>query len=201
MSRVTVSDIKASDITLGILAGGRGMRLGQRDKAWLKRDGLSQVERWARRFPGQVSAVLVSANRDPERFQALDLGVVADRYPGIGPVAGLDALSAACRMPWLFTVPVDMVDAPDDLLRIMIARTSAVGAYARDDDGPQPLVALWRVADLRTALDATLPSKVWAIHELQRTLGLACVRLDGTRFGNLNTPQDLEAAGVVDDRS
>ena len=193
------SPVPASDITLGILAGGRGVRLGQCEKAWLRRDGLSQVERWSQRFAGEVSAVLVSANRDLHRFRALGLTAVADLYAEVGPVAGLDALSATCRTPWLLTVPVDLLDAGDDLLLKLSAAASVAGSYARDDDGTQPLVALWSVDRLRAVLDETLPAKVWAIQELQRTLGMACLNFEGFRFGNLNTPQDLDAAGVVFD--
>lgn len=197
---MATSRIPANDVTLGILAGGRGMRLGMCEKAWLYRDGLSQVERWARRFGNEVSAVLISANRELERFQALGLTAVVDRYPGIGPVAGLDALSVACRTPWLFTLPVDLLDAGDDLLLMLSAARSAAGAYAQDDEGKQPLVALWHVERLRRVLDATLPEQVWAIHELQGTLDMACACFDGIRFGNLNTPQDLDAAEVTHDQ-
>ena len=42
--------IPRGDLTLGILAGGRGSRLGGRDKAWLQRGGIPQVLRIAQRF-------------------------------------------------------------------------------------------------------------------------------------------------------
>ena len=56
--------LPASQVTLGILAGGRATRLGGRDKAWLTRGGVPQVLRIARRFGAECSAVCVSANRD-----------------------------------------------------------------------------------------------------------------------------------------
>jgi len=82
----------ASDITLGILAGGRATRLGGIDKAWLERDGMPQVVRWQRRFAQETGAVLVSANRNLERYALAGLTTVADRTVGdLGPLAGLDA--------------------------------------------------------------------------------------------------------------
>ena len=66
-------------VTLGILAGGRGSRLGGRDKAWLARDGIPQVLRIAKRFDAECGAVLVSANRDLSRYAAHGLTAVADR--------------------------------------------------------------------------------------------------------------------------
>ncbi len=64
-------------VTLGLLAGGQGRRLGGVDKAWLVRDGQPQVERLAAMFPG-VSAVLVSSNAVDGRYAASGLRVVAD---------------------------------------------------------------------------------------------------------------------------
>jgi len=189
--------IPPSDITLGILAGGRATRLGGIDKAWLERDGLPQVERWQRRFAAETAALLVSANRDLPRFHAAGLTAVADRTSrDIGPLAGLDALAAACSTPWLLTLPVDLVGVNDCLLPSLAAAAGDTGAFAVDDDGTQPLVAFWRVDALRQAMPEALASD-GAVHALQRTLDMAPVRLQGVRFGNLNTPDDLAAAGVI----
>lgn len=189
----------ASNTTLGILAGGRATRLGGLDKAWLLRDGVPQVLRWQRRFAGETAAVLVSANRDPSRYAEAGLTVVADRLPlQRGPLAGLDALAHACRTDWLLTIPVDLVDVdPPGLLPTLAARSAGNGAYAHDADGPQPLVALWRVASLRPAAGDAIAENRPAVHVLQSRLAMACVRFDGVRFGNLNTPGDLAAAGVL----
>ncbi|MBU8974610.1 MULTISPECIES: NTP transferase domain-containing protein [unclassified Lysobacter] len=189
--------IPVSDITLGLLAGGRATRLGGIDKAWLERDGVPQVVRWQRRFAHETAALLVSANRDLHRYEAATLRAVTDRTGrDIGPLAGLDALAAACETPWLLTLPVDLVGVNECLLPTLIAAAHELGAFAVDDDGPQPLVALWRVDALRRAMPDALAGN-GAVHALQRDLGMASVRLQGVRFGNLNTPDDLAAAGVV----
>jgi molybdopterin-guanine dinucleotide biosynthesis protein A len=187
----------ATGTTLGILAGGRATRLGGRDKAWLERDGVPLVLALARRLAPETDAVLVAANSDPERYAALGLRAVPDRLAGIGPLGGLDALADACATPWLLTLPVDVVSVDDGLLRSLRAADGA-GAFAEDDDGPQPLVALWPVAALREALVPALASGDHAVHALQSRLGMARVRFAGARFGNLNTPGDLAAAGVSD---
>jgi molybdopterin-guanine dinucleotide biosynthesis protein A len=191
--------IAAQAITLGLIAGGRASRLGGVDKAWLSRGGVPQVLRWARRFPGEHGPVLVSANRDPARYAALGLTVVADRHADLGPVGGLDALAQACTTPWLFTLPVDLVGVNDCLLRTLVSQRGAAGAFAQDDDGPQPLVALWRVDALRTACAEAIAAGDGAIHRLQRRLNLPAVAFAGFRFGNLNTPADLQAAGIDPD--
>ena len=184
-----------NDITLGILAGGSGSRLGGADKAWLQRGGVPQVLRLARRLSGETASVLVSANRDLQRYAESGLTAIPDRLADVGPMAGLDALANACTTPWLLTVPVDLVDVNDCLLR-SLAAAGGEGAFAIDDDGAQPLVALWRVAALRAAMSAALATNETAIHALQARMGMTGVRFSGFRFGNINTPADLAAAGV-----
>ena len=182
-------------ITLGILAGGRATRLGGIDKAWLQRDGQPQVLRLARRLDDEVSTVIVSANQDLLRYHAHGLLAIPDRIRDIGPIAALDALSLACATPWLLTLPVDAISVNDCLLRSLLAAGKS-GAWAEDDDGPQPLVALWNVEALRTAVTTAIAAHDYAIHALQSRMGMARVRFDGVRFGNLNTPADLIAAGI-----
>ena len=185
------------EITLGILAGGRATRLGGRDKAWLPVAGIPQVLRWQRRFAAETGALLVSANHDPARYAEQGLRVVADRMPDCGPLAGLDALAQACATPWLLTLPVDLVGVNECLLPTLFAGAAANGACAQDDDGPQPLVALWRTAALRDAAARALDAGEHAVHALQARLGMARVQFAGVRFGNLNTPDDLRAAGIA----
>ena len=183
------------DITLGLIAGGAGSRLGGADKAWLQRGGVPQVLRLAKRLSGETTSVLVSANRGLARYAEVGLIAIPDRHAGIGPIAGLDALANACATPWLLTVPVDLVDVNDCLLR-SLAAAGGEGAFAIDDDGLQPLVALWRVDALREAVSPALAANEIAVHALQARIGMAGVRFAGFRFGNLNTPGDLDAAGI-----
>ncbi len=191
------SVISAQDITLGILAGGRASRLGGLDKAWLERDAVPQVVRWSRRFVGEYGPLLISANRDLERYAVHELRTVRDRCPDLGPLGGLDALAAACQTPWLFTLPVDLVGTNDCLLRTFVSKRSENGAYAVDDDGAQPLVALWRCDVLRTASADAIGVGDIAVYRLAERLDLSAVVFSGFRFGNLNTPDDLHQAGIV----
>lgn len=187
----------SSDITLGIVAGGRATRLGGVDKAWLRRNGTPQVLRWRDRFAGEVLTTVVSANRDRHLYEAVGLQVVSDGVAAdIGPLAGLAALAAACRTPWLLTIPVDLVGVNECLVPTLVAECAADGAYAADDDGEQPLVALWRVLPMRHAITAVIASEDVAVRSLQRHLDMSRVHFPGVRFGNLNTPADLLAAGV-----
>lgn len=184
-------------VTVGILAGGAATRLAGRDKAWLERGGLPQVLRWQRRFEGRVDAFIVSANAGPGRYRDHGIGVVPDAVRGAGPMAGLSALAGACATPWLLTLPVDLVDCNDCLLPTLRAAAGDAGAWAEDDDGPQPLVALWHAPTLHAAAGDALRAGALSVRDLQAGLGMRGVRLAGVRFGNLNTPADLAAAGIA----
>jgi len=130
--------------------------------------------------------------------------------PDQGPLGGLEALAAACTTPWLLTVPVDLVFVNDGLVPTLSSSAGETGASVEDEDGPQPLVALWNVAALRTALPseaavipakaAVIPAKA-GIHDLsvqglQARLHMPRIRLPGVRLGNLNTFDDLANAGA-----
>lgn len=196
MDPISLDTIPPADITLGLIAGGRATRLGGVDKAWLMRGGLPQVLRWTRRFPGEHGPVLVSANRDRDRYASHGLAAVGDRHPDLGPIGGLDALAQTCTTPWLLTLPVDLVGVNDCLVRTLVSKRDSDGAFARDDDGVQPLVALWRVDTLRNACAEAISRGETAIHRLQATMRMTETVFAGFRFGNLNTPDDLSAAGI-----
>ena len=190
--------IAREDITLGLLAGGRATRLGGIDKAWLVRGGVPQVLRWQRRFEREVATTLVSANRDLHRYAEIGLEPVADRLAAsdAGPIAGLDALLSRCATSWLLTLPVDLVGVNECLVPTLAASADGAGACAQDEEGVQPLVALWRVSAAAAAVGDAIASGDHSIRHLQQRLAMNCTRFAGVRFGNLNTPDDIRAAGI-----
>jgi len=186
-------------LTVGLLAGGRATRLGGLDKAWLLRDGVAQVERLRGHFVPHAARVLVSANRDLSRYAGTGIDAIPDRHPDTGPLSGLDALAAETSTSWLFTLPVDALHVDASVLARLIDTARDTGASAEDDDGPQPLVALWPVAALRAVAADALTGADFSVRGLQRALGMQTVRFVRVRFGNLNTPDDLVRAGVTHD--
>jgi molybdopterin-guanine dinucleotide biosynthesis protein A len=182
------------DFTLGILSGGAGRRLGGADKGLLAVDGTPQVLRIHAAFGSSPAAVLVSANRHLERYRALGLVVVEDAVPGFqGPLAGVAALLAACRTPWLLSVPVDAVHLPPDVpARLFEALGNApttVGlARVRDGDGLQPTLALYR-SSLAVVAAAALEAGVRSLQAWQAESGCVDVRIAGC-LGNRNRPED-----------
>lgn len=180
-------------ISLGILAGGRGSRLGGVDKAFLELGGVTLLERALSALGTGFASVLVSHNRPdaPQRSAPIvrDLRFVGDaRAAGEGPLAGLDALLHATDADWLLSLPVDLAEPSAIPVQALLATR---GAVVRDADGLQPLVALWPVAEARAAVRAALLAANRAVHPLAGALGLAVVDIAPACLGNLNTPDEL----------
>lgn len=164
----------AADVTLGLLGGAAGIDPVQE---------AARLLRFARRFPGETGPVL-ARTRTPMAAGAGITPVHDHPHLAPGPLADLAALVQACSTPWLLTLPVDVYDVNDCLLRTLARCSGADGAVAEDDDGLQPRVALYRTAALRAALAAMPAAAGQSLASFQQRLGLAHVRLAGVRFGH-----------------
>lgn len=179
--------VRAGDVTGAILAGGRGSRAGGIDKGLVDVEGEAAVARIARALRPQAARVLVSVNRNVDRYAALGLDAIVDDEPGFaGPLAGIAAVAARCTTPWLITVPVDCVDLPPQLLATLaaVASDDIEVAVAHDGTRRQPLFALYRRACALRAREHA-GDAVWRFQDLQRCREVAFA--PGTTFANRNT--------------
>src|SRR5436853_5636867 len=104
-----------------IVAGGRAVRMGGRDKAFAAVGGEPIAVRTIRLFHDLFPQVLVSTNH-PERFQGLGVETVADRFPGSGPLAGIHAALLASHYPHVFGAACDMPGLDPDVIRFLLSR-------------------------------------------------------------------------------
>ncbi len=73
-----------------ILAGGQARRLGGQDKGLIELCGSTMIEHSIRAFSPQVQPLMISANRNLERYRALGYTVIEDHFGSFeGPLAGL----------------------------------------------------------------------------------------------------------------
>ncbi|WP_188310236.1 molybdenum cofactor guanylyltransferase [Arenimonas fontis] len=181
-------------LALGVLAGGQGRRVGGRDKAWLARQGRSQLEHLLAMLPvGAFSERLASVRSDDPRWQAFGFRCVSDLRPGFGgPLAGLEALATASRSDRLLALPVDALDLPADLLPRLRAACTSDGAWLRDRSGLQPLIGLWRTSALRAAAASALDRGEHAVHRALAVLSPAELDISPAGVGNANTPADFD---------
>lgn len=184
----------ARDLSLGLLAGGEGRRVGGCDKAWLPRGGRPRVDALLEALPlARFGQRLASARADDTRWRERGFDVVRDRRSGFaGPLAGLEALALACTGARLLVLPVDLLDPPADLLERLLGAAGEGSAWVRDADGRQPLVGLWRPEALARAAGAALDGGNAAVHRALATLAPAVADLAPARLGNANTPDDYD---------
>ncbi|WP_295390546.1 molybdenum cofactor guanylyltransferase MobA [uncultured Thiodictyon sp.] len=187
-------------ITGVILAGGAARRLGGQDKGLWPFGGRPLVEWVIAAFAPQVDTLLISANRNLERYAGYGLPVVADLDPGFqGPLAGVRSALRAARTDWIVTLPCDgLYPAPDLVERLVQALRDQGGELAVATDGQrmQPVHALLPLA-LAADLEAFLgggerkPTLWYARHRV----ALADLSDRPGCFININSPQD--AAGLA----
>lgn len=191
-----MSDLSAplACVTGVVLAGGRGLRMNGIDKGLIERDGRTLAERQLERLRAQTGALLISANRNLDRYHTLGVPVVTDRQPGHpGPLAGMLVALRAARTPWIACLPCDTFGTPDDLVpRLLAAATAAAApaAYAVDVHGSQYTVCLLHT-DLADAVDAALHANRRAVHAFLNAQHAVAVDFTDCAFANLNTPEAL----------
>ncbi|OQX12081.1 MAG: molybdenum cofactor guanylyltransferase [Thiothrix lacustris] len=190
-------------ITGVILAGGQGSRMGGQDKGLLEFQGRPLVEHLLAALQPQVASILISANRNQERYQRYQHPVVSDALGGFqGPLAGFATAMQTVNTPYILTVPCDVPTiAPDMAARLWAAlqRDAAELAVAYDGERLQPvhaLIAVKLLPSLQTFL-AKGDRKIDLWYAQHRT---AIVDFSDCRpmFRNINTPQqqaELEQAG------
>ena len=183
-------------ITGVVLAGGHARRMGQRDKGLVSFAGKPLVAHAIAALQPQVATVMISANRNIERYRAFGYPVVQDADPGyLGPLAGIATAMREAHTPWLLLVPCDMPLLPADLgerLCHCVAKLGAEGCAVRAAGRPQPLCALLH-RDLAAAIDSVLASGRRAVLDwaATRALGWCDFSDEAPCFLNLNTPADV----------
>jgi molybdenum cofactor guanylyltransferase len=189
-------------VTGVIVAGGRASRMGGRDKAFAAVGGEPIAVRAVRLFQQLFPEVLVAANR-PERFAALDVTVVPDRYPGCGPLAGIHAALEASRHPHAFVAACDMPGLQADAIRFLVGRIGGADAIVPCWQGDvEPLHAVYARRCL-PAMDASLRAGRHALRDFLGTVRvdwvpeaeLAAVAGAARSLLNVNTPEELAAVG------
>jgi molybdopterin-guanine dinucleotide biosynthesis protein A len=171
--------------------------MGGVDKGWVELDGRPLVQRVLERFVPQVGQVLISANRNRERYAALGHEVIADVMPDhAGPLAGLHAAFAHARYDLIATVPCDSPWFPLDLverLRAGLERSRAPVAVARSGGRLHPVFLLCRKS-VAEELEAYLAKGGRKAENWCTTLQCEQVDFDDQTdaFRNINTPADLE---------
>lgn len=189
-----------------VLAGGKSSRMG-RDKALLEIDCIPMISRAVRLVESGTggAATVVGA---PQTFREFGFEVVADDWPGAGPLGGIATALRVTNSEWNLILACDLPYLTSEWLAYLIHRvqaSTADAALAINDHGTEPLCAMYRKACEPLVRDAVANGRLKVqdcIAELRRLGRLECVEpsewkafdSDGTLFKNMNLPQDYEDA-------
>lgn len=183
-------------ITGLILAGGQARRMGGLDKGLVTFAGRPLVEWCIEALAPQVGALLISANRNIDRYAAYGYPVIEDCIPGFqGPLAGFLGGLRAARTQWLLTLPCDGPYPPPDLARRLaqaLVECQADLAVATDGERRQSIHALLPVslAEDLEAFMATGERKV-ELWQNRHRVALADFEDRPGGFGNLNSLDEI----------
>ncbi|XEC95273.1 molybdenum cofactor guanylyltransferase [Paenibacillus tarimensis] len=185
-----------------IIAGGRSVRMGS-DKALLPVGGRPLLAGVTEQVAALCGKVLIVANGEQrlEQYRAVIgeyapgmksvVRIVADRYPGSGPLAGLEAgMSELPQQGYAFVLACDMPHISTTLLQRMAER--ADGAADVVHAAGQPFHALYHTRTAETARRMLEEGdfRFMRLFERLRVTEVSPVsEEEAGAFVNLNTPQ------------
>ncbi len=168
-----------------------------RDKALLPVGSTTLVENIAARL-SELAAEPTLVGQ-PGRYTQLGLPVLDERYPGCGPLSGIESALRQTRHPWNFILSCDIPDVPLPVLRALRQRAASTPADAvipQNPDGRlEPLCAIYHVRCL-PSVEKALIERRWKVLDCVASLNFEPWMLDaGTalRLANVNTPEDWAA--------
>lgn len=170
--------------------------MGGADKGLVEFRGRPLVEWVLDALAPQVDTLVISANRNLERYAAYGHRVVPDTLPDYpGPLAGVQAALDAVDARWLLVTPCDTPHLPADLaLRLLGAARAGNVPLAVATDGSRIHHSCFLVrTDQRDHLAAFLASGERAVRHWQAGLASTTVRFDAASLANLNRPEDMES--------
>lgn len=182
-----------------VLAGGLARRMGGEDKGLALLAGHPMIEHVLDALRPQVGTVLISANRNLDRYAAYGCPVVADTLAGhAGPLAGVASALQHLATEYLLTVPCDAPFLAPDLASRLHAACIAAGAeaaVASDGRRVQPVFLLLG-AGVAPSLQAYLDGGGRKVEGWLATLRMAQADFGDAPdcFVNVNEPAERQRA-------
>jgi len=181
-----------------ILSGGRATRMKGADKGLVLLQSKPLIQHVINRLTPQVDEILINANREIPKYQALGYPVLQDEVEDfLGPLAGFSLGLQHAKHDYVLTVPCDSPLLPLDLAkRLMNAliKHDADIAVASSDDNTHPVFSLCKksVLPLLTTYLQQGERRVSAWQKSQQYIEVDFSDCNEA-FTNLNTLEDLAA--------
>jgi molybdenum cofactor guanylyltransferase len=191
-----------SQIAGFILAGGESSRMG-RDKALLEFEGVPLLTRTARLVESVVAAPPAVIG-DQGGYESLGLHMIADDWPGAGPLGGIATALRASGRPWNLIVACDLPYLTREWLDYVVARARqslADAVLAMNAKGAEPLCAMYHKrcegairAELQGGTRKVTDGLRQLVVEMIGPLEWKSFDSSGLLFKNMNSPEDYEEA-------
>ena len=199
--------IQRQQITGVILAGGKSSRMGFRDKALIRLGGTPLIEHVIRNGSNQVGQLVISANRNSEKFKYLELPLIPDiKQAYAGPLVGILSamywMISAGKSPnstYLACFPADVPWFPDTLMKQLtraLENQCKRVAWSEGRGQVQPLFSLWSLETLPVIEQAVANGKFGPklIMPLIDNVLVKFKNTDHRHFLNINTKKSLQIA-------
>ena len=198
------SNTSSPSCSILLLAGGRGQRMGGQDKGLVEWQGEPLIAHLHRRTRALSDDLIISCNRNPERYALYADQLVHDDEGGFpGPLAGIRAGLKVARYPSLLVLPCDVPKIDSSLLDSMLSEASLhpdKPLMVRHGEHWEPLLCVIPVA-LAPAFEQAWSEGERSPGRIMRALhavALQCPAND-IRLANLNTPELLSGHNGVSD--
>jgi molybdenum cofactor guanylyltransferase len=133
-------------LTIVILAGGRGSRMGGQDKGLLEWKGKPLIEHILQNITTVTHNVIINANRNTEVYQQYGHPVISDDIENYaGPLAGMLSALRSVDTPYVMTVPCDAPSMAPTMIEKFCdthEKQQQMLYVAETDDGLQPVYAM-----------------------------------------------------------
>lgn len=189
------------NITVVILAGGRGRRMDEHDKGLIELEGKPLVAHVIDAISRQNQNILINANQNLSQYQAYGFPVASDEISGFqGPLAGMATAMRLVTTPYILTLPCDAPHIAENYQQLMWSALESQQTdlmVAHDGSRLQPVHALLPVFlydDLTKYLQGN--NRRVDTWYSQYALGLLDCSKFTEMFCNLNTREQLAAYKV-----
>ncbi|MGN8345556.1 molybdenum cofactor guanylyltransferase MobA [Pseudomonas sp. SMV71] len=187
-----------------LLAGGRGQRMGGRDKGLLEWQGEPLIAHLHRQTRAMSDDLIVSCNRNRDRYAMYaDQLVQDDEGDFPGPLAGIRAGLKVARHPYLLVLPCDVPQIDANLLDGM-RRTASEHPdrplMVRHGEHWEPLICIIPLV-LAVTFEQAWNEGERSPGRIMRSLHAVALQCpaDDPRLANLNTPELLARHKGVSD--